>query len=79
MIAVVALAFVTLVAPAYRTPAIVLGTIAAMIGGTVWWGTSASSREQADAALAQAEGRRDTLLDAVVARNGWRGTSTTLH
>lgn len=79
VIAFAALALVILVAPAYRTPAVVLGTIATMIGGTVWWGTSASSREQAETALAAAEARRDTLFDAVVTRNGWRETSTTLH
>ncbi len=78
-IAAVALGLVILVAPAYRTPALVLSAIAAMIGGTVWSGASAASRAQAEALLAAADARRGALLDAVVARNGWQEASTALH
>ena len=79
VVAAVALGIVVLLAPAYRTPAFVLGAIAAMIGGTVWYGASTASRTQAEARLAAADARRSALLDAVVARNGWQQASGALH
>jgi hypothetical protein len=62
-----------------RTPTILFSALTAVIGGTVWFGASRSTREDIERRLADLESRKATLFDAVAARNGWRDMTTTIH
>ena len=62
-----------------RSPTVVFGAIAAVIGGTVWFGANKSSREEIDARLAAVNARKARLFDVIAARNGWRDITTTIH
>ena len=64
---------------AWRTPPVILASIAAMIGGVVWGGASGATREGLAADLAQAEAEKARLIDDVAQRNGWRDLTPTVH
>ena len=64
---------------AWRTPPVILTSIAAMIGGVVWGGASGSTREGLIAELAEAEADKAQMIDEVAARNGWRDLTPTVH
>ena len=64
---------------ALQSPTILFGAIAAMIGGTVWFGANTSTRADLEQRLAALEARKASLFDAVAARNGWRDMTTTIH
>jgi hypothetical protein len=46
-------------------PVHIVGAIAAMLGGTVLFGSNSSTRKQTEAALAAAEARRSELIDQI--------------
>ena len=64
---------------AYRTPPVILASLAAMIGGTVWGGSSGATRDGLKADLTAAEDEKARLIDEVADRNGWRDLTPTVH
>jgi hypothetical protein len=62
------IALAVLVAEARSVVVMLLG-ISAVIGGFTWLGANKSSREEAEAALREAEARRDQLIEGVPMRD----------
>ena len=77
--AVLVIALVLTVAGSYRTPTVVFSAIASMIGGTVWYGASRSSLEEAREQMTTLEATKNRMIDRVAAENGWRDMTTTVH
>lgn len=75
----IALGLVLTVAGGFRTPPVVFGAITAVLGGTVWFGATSSSRAEVENEMADAEARKARLFDAVAARNGWVDMTPTVH
>ena len=64
---------------AWRTPPVILTSIAAMVGGVVWGGASGSTREGYASDLVDAEAEKARMIDEIAARNGWRDLTPTVH
>ena len=77
--AAVAFVLVLTVAGSYRTPTVVFSAIAAMIGGTVWFGANTSSLREAEDALRALDAIKNRMIDQVAADNGWRDLTPTVH
>ncbi len=73
------LVLILTIAGTYRTPTVVAGAIAALLGGTVWFGSNVATREETEAELADAEAAKARLFDEVAARNGWRDLTPSVH
>lgn len=73
------LAIVLTVAGGWRTPPVVFGAIAAMIGGLVWLGASKSSNDEIADELATLDAHKSEMIDRVAERNGWRDMTPTVH
>jgi hypothetical protein len=65
----VAMIVLAIVLAGARNAVVVLLGISAVIGGFTWLGANKSSREEAEAALREAEARRDELIEGVPMRD----------